>query len=569
MAEPKQKRQSSTSKEKKMKDLAYKSERISQSRTAGMMVGPEKSYTKRENYGANNPAADRYNSYISTSFGSNVLNDIPKHFRSINVNNGNIIQFPTTLEEKFEWYRYFARTDAYVGRGVELNTDLPLGKMALLMPDIDTDGLTKEKKVLIKEFFQAMIDNMRLFRKVYEMTYEKNVIGDAFVFIEWDEERKRWDKISILPPEEVTPFAIPFTDRRQFVYRPYGIIDIVVKGLSSFDAMSQEEKQIFLSVPEEIKIQIRDHKAILMDDDPRDGSFVYQMSAKRHAYLDRGASPLEKLIEPMLLKYMFQYTQLNVASRNMTPRNLVTVVNGSESDVDLIRAEVDYSMLDPDYSIVTNLELTWNQIGADNRILDFATEYERIDSRTFAALGLPPEMITGTSQYSGARVNLEIVSTMFLQSREEIREFVEEFLFKKVAEENKWYHENEMGIKIYWYPKVKFSRLSIRDNAEVFESLFSLYQKGSLPIDTLYEFLDLNPNELHAKIKEDSFTVKDSTFNAFLNQAMTDSGSAFAAGTNLIDIFVKYYESKGIVKNAVPEDSGAMPDGSEVMPEEI
>lgn len=52
-------------------------------------------------------------------------------------------------------------------------------------------------------------------------------------------------------------------------------------------------------------------------------------------------------------------------------------------------------MLSPDYSIVTNYDVNWNTIGAENRLIDLQREYETIENQIFAGFGVTRELLTG------------------------------------------------------------------------------------------------------------------------------------------------------------------------------
>jgi hypothetical protein len=118
--------------------------------------------------------------------------------------------------------------------------------------------------------------------------------------------------------------------------------------------------------------------------------------------------------------------------------------------------------------------------------------------------------------------------------REILQKFVEENLFKPVALQNGFYHDDEDGNRTWFYPKLGFTRLTIRDNQEVFDALFQLYQKGSLPIGMILDIFNINSDEVDEELKRDMFTVKDATYNEMLRQVYTDLGSKISESTDLV-----------------------------------
>jgi hypothetical protein len=135
--------------------------------------------------------------------------------------------------------------------------------------------------------------------------------------------------------------------------------------------------------------------------------------------------------------------------------------------------------------------------------------------------------------YSGGRITVEIMNTRYLLMREVLVNMVEDALFKPYADAHEFYEEDEDGIRTYFYPKMSFNRLTIRDNQEVFDSLFQLYQKGSMPIDVIYELFNLDSDKLHEQLVQDMFTVKDAVYNDMLRNIYNDVASQLVEQTDL------------------------------------
>ena len=498
-------------------------------------------------------------SYANMGMSGGTFGDVPEYFQLMNANNGGILYWPVSLKEKYSWYRYFARVDPYVKRAIEFHTDLPMSKLILRMPKMEDKKL--RDRILKK--YEGMVKRINLFDRLHSMLYESSIIGNAFLFVEFDEERKEWSKIVILPPEEILISKIPMSDKSKIQYRPEIISHIIqqytipVDSKESYqrfvNSLSDEETEVLKNLPYEIVKQLVENNGVLtMDTDPysgdgehKIGSFVYHFSEKRHDYYDLGTSPLECVLIPLLMKEHYKYTQLSLASRNMTPRNKISAPEIGEEELRQLRAEVDMSMLNPDYTIVTNYEWNWEQIGAENRLIDLSREYEEINEQFFAGLGITKEILTGEGMYSGSKVSVELLNTRYLLKREMMQNFVEESLFQPIAEENGFYEVDEWGNKRYFYPKLSFTRLTIRDNEEVFDSLFQLYQKGSIPIDVILDLFNLDSDEVHEKLRMDMFTVKDAAYNDMLRSVYNDIATKIVEGTDLADQMIDYVTGPG------------------------
>jgi hypothetical protein len=528
-------------------------------------------YTKWESY----EVSDRYRKY---NHKGNLL--LPVREITKRTYSGYIWNFETEGED-YDDRTFLAHgvathnTDAYIGRALELLSDLPMSKLTLTMPKA-TKKLTKEKRESILRFFKYQMEVIGGFETCQSILWEWNMIGSVFMFHEWDDEKKMWSRAVMLPPEEVGVFEYPFQKNKRVEYRPERLIKLIkdstaygtsegssqVPGADTEGNRADMTSKILEGIPQELVDMVKTEGCIVMDSDPMTGSFVHYIGRRKSPYMDLGSSVLERVLIPMLQKEHFRYTQLSLASRNMTPKNIVTAPGLLRDELDDLRTQVDLSYLDPEYTIVTNYEVTWEQIGAQDRLLDLDREYERIEREIFAAMGVTRELLTGESTYSGSKITVDILNTMFLLTREVLQGYIERSLFIPVCEAHGWYDEDENGIKDYWYPKVGFNRLTIRDNAEVFDSLFQLYQKGSIPVDIIYELFNLNSDEIDTKLLEDLFTVKDSNFNRIVEEASSEVGRAVVERTDLAERVAKYLTLKyqnpeeGAEGGAAGEDGG-------------
>lgn len=437
--------------------------------------------------------------------------------------------------------------DPYVHAAICLHADLPMSKLVLRMPKMkDT---IKRKNILAK--YQTMVNDLKLFEKLHSILFETNVIGNCFVFVQYNDEKQAWDKIVILPPEEIDVANYPMSDIKCVQYRPEILNSILSKynfPLDDYnayckyvDGLDEDEKQVLQDVDFELVKQLKENNgALVMDTNPysgdgnsKIGSFVFHFCEKRHEYQDLGVSPLECILTPLLMKEHYKHTQLSLASRNMTPRNVVSATGISKDALDDLRDQIDQSMLSPDYSIVTNYEIQWETIGAENRLIDLSREYETIENQIFAGLGVTREILTGEGMYSGNKISVEILNTRYLFKRELLQRFVEDNLFKPYALQNGFFEDDENGNRTWFYPRLSFTRLTIRDNNEVFDSLFQLYQKGSIPIGTILDLFNLDEDEVDEKLKKDMFTPKDATYNEMLRGVYSSIGDKLVENTDL------------------------------------
>ena len=448
-----------------------------------------------------------------------------------------MLELPRTNREKRRWYRHFYKNDPIVGPAIDLHSEIPLSKVTLTVPKAK-DYKTAQK---ILRFYESMVERLGLFQKLLSIAHEYNLIGDVYVFSEWDEETKAWSKITVLDPDTVETKKYPFTDYIEVSLVPDPATRELVERANHGD---QAALKALKTLPPDIVDYVKRGSNIPLDTDPYSGSHVYHLARKMSDYEDQGTSILDRIVRDLLEFEKLRQAQTQIATRNMTPKRVVFAEGLSEDDVEGLREQVEASMIDPDYSIITNYELNWQEIGSNDRLLVLDSEYGRISTRLMSGLGVTAELLSGEATYSGAKITLEVLNTRYLLFREVMQNFVEEVLFKPVAKANGFIEIDEDGNEKLIYPRLSFRRLALRDSNDTFEALYTLYQKGSVDVATILDLLNIDPIATRERLEADMGTVNDSAFNELLRGIYQNAAQDLVGKTDVTEKFAKYLNLK-------------------------
>jgi len=460
-----------------------------------------------------------------------------------------MLELPRTNREKRRWYRHFYKNDPIVGPAIDLHSEIPLSKITLSIPK--AKNYKTAQKIL--RFYEAMVTKINLFQKLLSISHEYNLIGDVYIFSEWDDELKAWSDIKVLDPDTVEFKKYPFTDYTEISIIPDPATRELIERANHGD---QGALKALKTMPPDIVEYVKRGQNIPLDTDPYSGSHVYHLARKMSDYEEQGTSILDRVVRDLLEFEKLRQAQTQIATRNMTPKRIVFAEGLSEDDVEGLREQVEASMIDPDYSIITNYELNWQEIGSNDRLLVLDSEYGRISTRLMSGLGVTAELLSGEATYSGAKITLEVLNTRYLLFREVMQNFVEEVLFKPVAKANGFVEVDEDGNERLIYPELSFRRLALRDSNDTFEALYSLYQKGSVDISTILDLLNLDPIATRERLESDMGTVNDSAFNDLLRGVYQNVAQDLVGKTNITERFAKYMNLK-----YNPEAAGGMGGG--------
>ena len=498
------------------------------------------------------------------------------------------LEKPQNLRERRAFYRFFYNTNEIIGQAIDIHSTLPLSKLRLVPPK----GKNKHQNEYVFKFFTKMCEDMKLFKTLIEITHEYYLFGNAFIFAEEDdwkestetdelatkrEEAKQrsqllkekydikdknplfkgWKKLLILPPDQVRVRKLPLTDEVAIEYMP----DPETRKFLTSDVPldpTDPAKRLDYSISRELREKVRQSGVIPLDTDPSTGSHVYHLARKKSQYEPLGVSIVERCINTLILMDKLRQAQTSIASRHMTPMRIVWAEDLNSDDVDNLREQVDLALVDPDFSIVANYEIHWEEMGSSGRLLDVEAEMESSLNRLLAGLGVTREVLTGEGTYTGSKISLEIMNTMYLLFREVVQDYIENYLFKPVARKKGFVEYDDYGNEVLLYPRVSFTRLAIRDNEQFFDAAFQLYQKGSISIDLILDILNIDPDSTRDKIERDLFTVNDSLFSEMMRSLYTNVAAPLVDNTDVTAKLAEYLKLNMKPK----EEEAAEPEGA-------
>lgn len=480
------------------------------------------------------------------------------------------LKLPQSVDERRNYIRFFYKNDPFVGQAIDLHVELPLSKLRILKPKARNKALAEKAY----RFCERWAKRVRLLHRLIEIRHEYCLLGEAYVFCEdlspdlpedvrtypvkaVDEETgeitetrkeyddaddrevlwlkknyKGWTSVRVLPPENVHMEAFPFTDERLFeLVLDSKTKDIINRANDPEDVLA---RKIVESMPADIVDSAISSKGLSLNTDPDAGSFVHYFARKRSQYEEHGSSMLERCLRLLVFRDEIRQSMSSIASRHMTPYRLVSAENLNDDQVEELRGQVDLALQDPDFSVITNFKVDWQEMGADQRLPDWSWVWEFTDRQLYAGLGVTESLLSGESSYAGDRINLEVINTRYMLDRELMKNLVEDYFFKPMCRRMGFVEEDEDGNMEVIVPTLSFTRLALRDSSDTYEHLFALYQKGSLDIDTIYDLLNLDSDTVREKLEKDMYTLMDAGFNEVLRSAYSQAGGELVANSDLV-----------------------------------
>lgn len=475
------------------------------------------------------------------------------------------LELPRSYAEERRWYRFFYDQDPLVGRAIDLKTFIPLSKITLGLPN----SKDHKKAQVILAFFTRMWKNLKMNEKLMWILHEYNLIGEVIPYFEWDDKENMWSKVLLLDPDLCDVQYNPYTDDTQVALIPDNSIKDAIADLRGG---GDDNDSSLANTLEELSDEAASDgsgESIELNTDPREKSFVRVFSRKRSPYLPGpGVSILRRLTRTMLFRDKLRQALTQITSRHMTPLRLVWAEDLNDDQLEDLRMQVDLAITGPDHSIVTNYEVHWEEITAEGRLFDATTIHDQTTDDMLVGLGMTKELLTGEGTYGGGRITLQVLDTEYAMIRDLLIDMVDE-LFRVVAEKNDFKEVDEdTGVEYLVYPQLKFSRMSLRDYADMMDFLNGLYDKDIIDSDILLELANIDPVDIEMKKKEKVFTINDSLFSELKRAVYQEMVSKVVDSTELVKRVV---ESMGLPykdPDAQVDATGeAADDGVEAHPE--
>lgn len=487
-----------------------------------------------------------------------------------------VFQYTLSRADRLALYRYFSRTDPFVGRAIELHSELPLSRLSIGPPK----GPSSRQNRQINRIYENMIERLGLLEFFLEIAREYWLVGDVYIWHEWNDEIKEWEEVYILPCEYCHSILHPFLRRKELIIFARPLVDTAsIRRMTDRDLYMVAGDPDIQELLEEVDEDLPDGLKTLLDygeghplnTDPSKGSFVYHLSRNRPPNEAYGMGIVERCLEALLRLENLKNAELQITGRNMQPKHLIWGEALSQTELDDLRTQVDLAILDNvDYPIVTNYQVHWEIIGAQQRLLNVEADYNLLREDIATGLCSTKDMLTGAATFGGQRITLELMNTQYLTFRELMRNYGESCIFRPVAEAKGHYFYEEIDTwiktepdeleagddviqeydgalrkrkiqvnKVYNHSTIRFNRLSIRDNTEVYEQLFQLHQKGSLALRYLLDIHNIDPEENSNALVEDLFTVRDPVFNRLVEAIYQNLGQGVIDQTDITDRIIR------------------------------
>lgn len=490
--------------------------------------------------------------------------------------------------EKFLLFRYFYKTNPILGRVIDLSTEIPLSKLRLRPPR----GVPSIVKHYVLHFFEKMMERINFNERMRDYILQYLVYGetngivddsyarqdqvlqrfedvDESAFDVTDEEREKLkdiedryeqDSKTVSAQERREYLKLKFSPffnpkyrgpDRMTIVKFYNIEEYFTNEDTGYEAIKIElsdELQSMLqggSHSENSREALKelgytdgyidlieetgDRRSIVVDNDNMSGDpflFVY----RRYD----GISTTDRVLNS-LLEWDAAKRSMRAKIRMLGKVGRIVVSEGlAEGQINALEAEIELMLEDPEYTIVANFPIDIHEINAfmKDELSDLADATDKVKAEISDGWGVPDSLISGDSQYSGDTIKVEILNSQFFNFKIRTENMFQDQLFKPIALRKGFVALDAWGEPTLIYPRLVFSALNLR-SSDYFDLLFTMYQKGSLNVEVIYDLLNLDGEDVEQSLKENLWSLKNDTFNEVIRNVLNDAADGIVEKTNV------------------------------------
>lgn len=509
--------------------------------------------------------------------------------------------------ERFILFRYFYRTNPIVGRILDLHTEIALSKVRLEAPQ-NAPTIVRD---YVMSFYNKIFERLDLMEKFKDLVLQDFIYGESYAVVDdyYKEEPNCLQDIesiavsNFVPSREDSvfmsnienryiedPLKVPVSDRLRYlntkfinfnaryrgpvdfrVIKFYYISEYFKNDDIDYDAIRLELSQGFrnlLSNPQITVEDLRDigysegmlslvkqfsNTSIIIDNNYLSGE-PYIMNFDKF----EGSSLLYRVTDACL-EYDAAKRALKAKLRLLGKAGRVVTSEGlSEEQLQDLTNEVEFMMDHPTHAIVANYNINWQEVNdfVKSELNDLVTSIDRIKSELSDGLGMPASLISGESQYTGDTIKIEIINNQYFALKLKFQNLINKRFIKPIAIRKGFITLDQWGEPVLIYPKVAFSLTNLRSQ-DVFDTLFQLYQKGSLPVDVLYDVLNLDGDAMEAALRKDLWTLKNDKANEIVSSIYGAASEEMVQNTNVL---AKIMQALGLTRQEEKTEEDGMGD---------
>ena len=399
-------------------------------------------------------------------------------------------------------FRHYYKFQPYIRNIIDYHTETPLSDFFMRCA-----GSSEAE-----EYFNDFKDDKDLLGMIVDLHRDYWLLGESFMYANWDEYNQEFSSFVQYPPEEVEVYGVYTDPKRVYSLRPNKEIAKLFR--SSDPAARLVAQHIMVNNPKQAEC-IRNNKPFVIDGDRM---IVLQRTMAR--YINRGVSPLLAVLKDLLYEDNLIYFRNAFIQRHSYPLKIFKL--GSESKgfipgqrmFNEFRSQLVQATNDPDFNLITHPFVTVESFTGQDKILNLIPYFELVQKRIFAGLFVSEAIITGEkTPYSAGITWMRGLMNRYLTIRNQIEREIKRKIFKPLSRIRKFYAPTQAELAHRVKTRRDDSRLIIPDfywqkanlmsNQAIMQMIIGLRNSKEIPFSYIAEMMGWDTDDMIHQLKRE------------------------------------------------------------------
>jgi very-short-patch-repair endonuclease len=301
-------------------------------------------------------------------------------------------QIPQKRRETYQWLRHFYQNEPTVAASIDFYSQFPVNSFE-----------TQCKNETIKKYFDNLNRKLNIDRWVKRISRDFFLLGDVFPFLELncpgclgggvkkdgrpcDHKGADFSRLVVLNPDTIDVQSSPLAEE--------SLITLVPDEELRRMVWHKQPKSVYDRLPNHIKNLIRTNQPI-----PLLSECISHLKYNPDPITPYGTSMIRRLFRTLMYKDKLMTAQWIIAERLILPIRLVKVGDNDRpagvSDIADIQAQLAQVANDPNLTLVTHHNVSYDWIGASGKVLQLSNEYEMIQKEILTGVMLNEALLSG------------------------------------------------------------------------------------------------------------------------------------------------------------------------------
>jgi len=429
-----------------------------------------------------------------------------------------LLMFPKeNIKELNRRLRHYYTYHPLVRTAIDMHSEFAISDFQLRCKD----------KIIEKEY-QNIANKINLMELMIDMNRDYWLLGESFLFGNWDEINECWSNFVQLPPENIDIHKVYVGPGVIYMLKP----DAELKKLLM--SPKAQDQAIAKLLPEEYKEFLLQGKPF-----PLDNARTIAFIRRPAAYNLRGESVVKSILKDLIYEDKLRLLQYTFVDRHTHPIKIWKLGSAEKGWIpgkkhfQTFAGLLTQSANDADFNIITHPFVQAEFLTTVDKKEDLVGQFEFVQKRIMMGLFMSEAMLAGEgSPYATQAVSMKVLMHRYLRNRQQLERLIKQKIFLPIAVRRNYIKrtqaELDHNVRVskdtqYVIPEFFWKGPNLLNNTALQEMLIRLREREEIPFELIADVFGWETETIKEAFKKEEGTCFDplwrKTRESFVNSS--------------------------------------------------